>query len=943
MSSIYNDAIYLDDIPKEQWKDYIGDGYRSVTYHTDADRNGRLIFRGFNKEGKPQTFMFPWKSYVKYNVKYQTNEKDIFDRYVETKWFNSKSARDKYVEQSNGLNIVECLKPDQEFLRMMFDDVVLNDDFNNQTCRVQYIDIETEISETFMKPSEAANRINMITIYDSYSEKFYTWTLQHVEVAFKHEPLKDMPKDKFVVFEFNDDEELLLQHFVNWIEDNVPDISVSYNGRAYDWPYIVRRIENVLGKNEARRLSPVGKYFIKEVNHDNKRADVAADIEVNIDGLFIADELVLYRDKFNCAGGTLDGGFSLDNVGEYEELGHKIKYEGSLKDLYLNDFQLFYEYNVRDVDLLKRIEDKRKLVPLARKVAGYGLCDYNQIYGSIKYLLGSVASFSKTQFGGKLLPTYLAEKKQFDSFEGAFVFPIVPGLYNGGIGTIDFASLYPSSIRAANISPETYVGKIIVQYKDELGKLVAPDEWTQPAFNIYSVESTSDPKIAGYILKTPNGKKQPITLDKIKELVHTKCIYTANNTLFLKHEIKWGVITKWCEHFYNLRKATKKKMLACTHRLQQEGDTLSDEEKAELKTLEERYESGQIALKLMINSIYGCMGNGWSAIADPNLAQSVTRQGKFCNISASKFILKRFIEKYGAPKDYRSVVGGDTDSQFVNLQVVTDWLRAQNDWPELLQDWSAEQKRVLWDTMSEFVEKEVNPFVRNLVNKYCKSSETSPLVYELEYMGDVGVYESKKHYALHEVVVEGDSVDKTKYTGIELKKGTVPKEMKTFLADIYAGVLQKKWKENDYEKYICELYDRFKDFSIDEISFWKGYSTERQSVGFLEMEVGTTGIAKACTYYNQLIQKLGIGKKYEEIRVGDKVRFCYIDKNNDYGINQIAYKPGQWPKEFAKLFRPDYRTMFNKVILDPLKKFRIACQFSEIDPSRQVQFDIFTL
>ena len=245
--------------------------------------------------------------------------------------------------------------------------------------------------------------------------------------------------------------------------------------------------------------------------------------------------------------------------------------------------------------------------------------------------------------------------------------------------------------------------------------------------------------------------------------------------------------------------------------------------------------------------------------------------------------------------------------------------------------------------MDKFVKEEVNPFVRNLVNKYCKSSETAPLVYELEYMGDVGVYESKKHYAIHKIFNEGDAVDKTKYTGIELKKGTVPKEMKTFLADIYAGVLQGKWKENDYEKYICELYDRFKDFSIDEISFWKGYSTERQSVGFLEMEVGTTGIAKACTYYNQLIQKLRIGKKYEEIRVGDKVRFCYIDKNNDYGINQIAYKPGQWPKEFAKLFRPDYRTMFNKVILDPLKKFRIACQFSEIDPSRQVQFDIFTL
>ena len=104
----------------------------------------------------------------------------------------------------------------------------------------------------------------------------------------------------------------------------------------------------MLGKNEAKRLSPVNKYFIKDVNHDNERADVAAEIEVNIDGLFIADGLVLYRDKFGISP-ALDGGYTLDNVGEKEECGNKIKYKGTLKDLYLKDWQRFYEYNCVDV------------------------------------------------------------------------------------------------------------------------------------------------------------------------------------------------------------------------------------------------------------------------------------------------------------------------------------------------------------------------------------------------------------------------------------------------------------------------------------------------------------------------------------------------------------------------------------------------------------------
>lgn len=283
------------------------------------------------------------------------------------------------------------------------------------------------------------------------------------------------------------------------------------------------------------------------------------------------------------------------------------------------------------------------------------------------------------------------------------------------------------------------------------------------------------------------------------------------------------------------------------------------------------------------------------------------------------------------------------NSQFMNLQCVSDWMKKEYNLPDKIRDWKQEDRQHLWDRMTKFTEDEINPFVRSLVHKFCNTNNQDVLTYELEYMGDVGVYESKKHYCLHKIFEEGDAVDKIKVTGIELKKGNVPKEMKKFLEDIYMGVVTQDWKEKDYIDYVNSLYDEFTKFKVDEIAFWKGYNTEREATGFLQMQIGTTGISKSCIYYNQIINKLGLGKKYNQIIVGNKVRQLYILPSNRFGIDTIAYLPGGWPKEFDDIFQIDYKKMFNKLILDPLKRFRIACKFKDHDPSKQVQFDLFDL
>lgn len=663
--TVFSNAIYLEDIPRDHWKKYIGNGYRSVAYLTDHNRNGQIVLFGFDLVGNRKNFIIPWKSHISYRVKYETDKKDIYDNYVETRYYNSSFERKKRLEDiGNSLFIVECLRPEQEFLQEAFYDVCLDQDFNKQTMRIHFIDIETEISDEFEKPTTARNRINMVTVYDTQTEKYYTWSLSHAKIDFKEEPLCNYPKEKFVFFEFNDNEPKMLEHFLDWIEANYADTVVGWNIKAYDIPYIVRRIENVLGKNAASRLSPIGKYRIKEINHNNARADVGAEIEVDIAGLFIADDLVLYRDKFHIAGGPLDGGHGLSNVGEHEGLGKKIQYEGTLKDLYIKDYQKFYEYNVRDVDLVVKIEDKCKLVNLARMVAGAGLCNYDTIYSSISYLIGSVTQFARSMMG-RVFQSYLNSKKDPETYEGAYVFPPIPGVYRGGIACVDFNSLYPSSIRAMNLSPETYVGKVsnITDF-DKLG-----GQWRQ-VFNSEPPIDLNDESITE-LWFFPNGdarRKRKIKKTDLMELLKTKLIFTRNNTLFLKHSVKQGVVSGWCKHFYNLRKTTKKKMQALEYALYK--NEIPEDKIEETKTEVQNLDARQMAYKLAINSIYGILGTNHSPLYIVELAQTITRLGKFCNLSANKFIGNVFKQRYNVDESYITSVSGDTDSFWGDTKIM---------------------------------------------------------------------------------------------------------------------------------------------------------------------------------------------------------------------------------------------------------------------------------
>ena len=576
-------------------------------------------------------------------------------------WVNRFKTQPGYCDHQ----IVECRTPEDEFMQQVFWKEAQEESFNKGFQRIFYIDIETEISETSLMPFKALDRINMITIFDNKTDKFYTWSLQKAKL---------IDDGRHILYdEFKDNEVEMLKHFLRFWFENYPDVICGWNSRWYDMPYIIRRIENVLGKKNARWISPLEDYRIVHEKDMKKKDDKGRPIEkeeieyVDIKGVFQADALVLYRDKFGVKQ-ALDGGYGLSNVGLAEGLGSKVSYETTLKDLYNQDWQKFYEYNVRDVDLLVDIERKCNLINLARTIAGCGLANYDLIYQSTGYLVPTINIFAIKHKPEIIFNTYSNGFIKKCPYEGAWCIPPTPGRYSYGSATDDYNSLYPSAMRMMNLSIETYVGRIDDGYDKLLDENGEPrkggldNDWmTRGGIDGYPEDHIFTLIIDRCDMETPVTKQ--IDAKSLKKLLDTKLIICPTNmTLFLKHEVKRGVIADWAEVFYNRRKATKKEMFKLD-KLLESGEITDPNEQESIKKKIENLDSMQYSLKIALNSIYGALGTSGCPFLHPiGLAQSVTRAGRFCNWNGVQFYRQWLKENYNISDDYVCAIGGDTDS-----------------------------------------------------------------------------------------------------------------------------------------------------------------------------------------------------------------------------------------------------------------------------------------
>ena len=615
-------------------------GYRNICYR-NVNGSGEIVLYGWDADKKPKTFLIPHKPKVCYECKHETGNKSLFGKHVDYKYFENTFDRRKWVDAASGhIPMIESFRPEQEFLIENFYKYVFDDDFNTLPLRTFYIDIEISIEDEFPKPEDAKFPINIITIYDTYDKKYHSWVIGM--------DTKNTIGENVLLRKFPD-ETSMLRDFLKWWSVNYPDVVAGWNIYYFDMPYIVKRLENVLGEQRARMISPINSYIVKQ------QKKVFDSNYIDIRGITQMDLLLLYRDKFKIQT-ALDGGYNLDNVALVELDDGKLDYEGSMKNFYKTNFQRFFEYNIKDVELTVRLEEKLGLIDLARRMTSLGLCPYETIYTSIQYIIGALTIFAQKNYKC-VFKSFSAEKKDAEAFEGAYVFPTQRGFYRDGIACIDVKSLYPNTMIALNISPETKVGRL--------------------AKNLDG----------SYTLTLVNGDVKIISEDKKREILDTKCIISKNDILFFKHEVKQGILSSWCKTFYDKRKhyqklmkTIKRKINTLKTELSEITNTNSIEYNAKLdeiavnENLRGMYGTTQQAIKILLNSAYGVTGTPYSPIFDVDIAQSITLNGQFINKAVAGFLKDKFMEKYNCAFDFNVIVYGDTDSVAgdTKLEVIFD-------------------------------------------------------------------------------------------------------------------------------------------------------------------------------------------------------------------------------------------------------------------------------
>ena len=853
--------------------------YRNVVYN-GRDRCVNLFT--WDTDGKRVMHECSFEPYL-YIENNNGDKTSIYGTKVRKRKFNTSYDRSRFVRESNVKRVFENMPPAQQFLLDLYWQQNEEPEFSTHPLKTCLLDIETYSPDSFPDPEDPTHVVNVITCYDNFSKKFHTFGIK---------PYNGKGADNLNYVHCKDEREMFIR-FIEYLESDYPDILSGWNSEFFDIPYIINRIERILGQDYVDRLSPLGRVHFRAVKgkfgRDLKR--------YYIDGVACLDYLDVYK-RF-CL--KLRESYKLDAIGEVELGQRKIDYgDTNLATLSDEDWDTFIDYNIQDVNLLVRLEEKLQYVPLLRMLSYVGLTTLEGAMGTIQVINGALCI--KARRRGEVIATFLRNADTGKN-PGAYVAEPKQGFKNHVV-SFDANSLYPNVMISLNTSPETKVGK---------------------------VEKSTDEKV---IIQHVSGKV--FELDKpsfVKFLKEEECALSKAGFLFTQK--KKGIIPEFLEHYYNQRVKIKKDLFKAKTKLKKlKKDSV---EYTDAKYEVERLNTSQMVIKILINSCYGYMGNKNAPIGDDDIASSVTLTGQAV-IKYSNELIKEFIKQEVpdiSDKELEEcIVYNDTDSSYVSITPLVSKGLNFLDGDDVHQD--------THDKIQE-IEDYLNEGVHSWAKKALLSKD-SRFVFKRECIADVGVFLQKKRYVMHILDDEGIKENKFKYTGVEVVRTTMPNAIKPYAKKIIETMLSTQ-SLTETNKILNETYDIFKELSPEELAFVmgvKGY--EKYAVNCNEFTtVKSMPIhVKSAYFYNLLLDKLSTGNKYESLGSGDKVRYMYVEKPNKYGLDSIGFKY-DYPSEFKDTFKIDYDKMFEKILFQGIERFYDCVGWSIRKPAENVQVELFDL
>jgi DNA polymerase elongation subunit (family B) len=799
--------------------------------------------------------------------------------------FKRGSDRRQFIRQNGVKRLFENLPEKQQFLLDNFWQVNETPDFTKNDIKMLLLDIETYSPDSFPSIENANHPINVITVYDNLEKKFYTWGTK----PYNGKGRPDL-EYKYCV-----SERQLFTEFLNYLEKDYPDILSGWNSEFFDIPYIIKRCERIMGEEEMKRLSPVGNVHYRSIMGQFGRQQIKWFIE----GVALLDYLDVYR-KF----APLRESYKLDAIGELELNERKVDYGGmDLATLSEKDWDKFIDYNIQDVNILVRLEEKLQYIGLVRMLAYVGCTTFDAAMGALSVINGAFSI--RARHRKQIIPTFIRGEDTGKN-PGAYVGEPQQGFQNYVL-SFDANSLYPNVMITLNLSPETKIGKILEKTDDMI------------------------------VMELVNGKVKEYDIPSFAKMVKDYNL-TISKANIVFHQKEMGLIPEIVDYYYHKRKGFKDEYvdLKKKHAAMKKSDPDYEKTGVELQ----RAGTKQLTVKILINSIYGYFGNKNAPIGDDDIASSVTLSGQAV-IKQSNVIIRDFIKlKTGlSDEDLKKkdpIIYNDTDSSYASIELLIKHLGLtfKNEKGEVHEDIYK-----LEDELVEYLNKEILIWGKKTFN-----SKDCRFVFKRECIGEVGIFLQKKRYVLNILDDEGAKVNKTKYTGVEVVRTTLPNSLKPYMKNVIETMLSTQDYQQTNEA-MKVVYDKFKELGISEIASVmgiKGYEKYAAQCNGMSVVKGMPIHCKASYYYNQLLKANKLGKKYESIGSGDKVRFFYVKKPNKYNIDSIAFKY-EWPEEFDNFFKPDYDKIFEKLIFQPIERFYNAVSWKCYLPNQAVQCDLFSL
>lgn len=721
---------------------------------------------------------------------------------------------------------------------------------------IAFFDIEVDFNKElgFADPSDPFNPVTAVAVH-------LTWLERTICLAVAPKTL-DKEQAQKIVDKFPDtllmnSEEELLTTFLDLIDD--ADIMSGWNSEGFDIPYMVNRITRQLGREHTRRFCLWDKYpKRREVMKYGKESETFETV-----GRVHLDYLELYR-KYTY---HEMHSYSLDAIGEYELGENKIEYEGTLDQLYNNDFEKFIGYNRQDVDLLVKLDKKLQFIDLANVLAHSNTVLLQTTMGAVAQT--DMAIINEAHGRGLQVPDKRDHGGHYTA-AGAYVATPEKGLHKW-IGSMDLNSLYPSILRACNMSTETIVAQIRQTHTTEMiesfneGKDgFVPRAWEGKFSCIeYDLVMAKDKSTELY-LDFHNGEVLQATGAEIYELVFLnghKWILSANGTIF-SYEIK-GVIPGLLERWYAERKELQKKA--------KELKGVDDEQFA-------FWDKRQLVKKINLNSLYGALLNQGCRFYDPRLGQSTTLTGRCIARHMAAEVNNVLTGKYDYIGD--SIIYGDTDSVYFSAYpVLTEQI-----------EWEKDKVAEFYDAVCEEANNTFPQYMNQAHN--CPSELGRIIAAGREIVGLAGIFITKKRYAILVYDDEGHRTDsdgkpgKIKAMGLDLKRSDTPAYMQDFLNEILLTTLADG-KQDDVLERIKEFRREFREKnSWDKGTPKRVNNLTNHTKNYEKTGKCGVGHAMAAINYNRL-RKMHSDSYSMEITDGMKTIVCKL-KDNPLKMTSVA-------------------------------------------------------